>query len=55
MSEREVAQFEGEPFCKDAVRVRRWDDQGKVAGLETPQLSDYVPLIADMARDAGLA
>jgi len=52
MSEREVAQFEGERFCQDAVRVRRWDDQGKVAGLKTPQLRDYVPLIAGMSRGA---
>ncbi|MGC1522399.1 MAG: HD domain-containing protein [Steroidobacteraceae bacterium] len=45
MAAHEVAQFETEPFYKDAVRVRRWDDQGKVAGLKTPGLSDYRALI----------
>jgi phosphonate degradation associated HDIG domain protein len=47
----EVAQFEGEPFCKEAVRVRRWDDQAKVAGLATPSLSAYVALIESLARE----
>src|SRR6185503_18556483 len=34
----EVAEFERSPFAEDAVRLRRWDDVGKVAGLETPDL-----------------
>ena len=37
--------FEAEPFCRDAVRIRRWDDAGKVAGLATPKLEDYGALI----------
>jgi phosphonate degradation associated HDIG domain protein len=45
MSADEVAQFEGERFAQVAVRVRRWDDRGKVAGLETAALADYVPLM----------
>jgi [1-hydroxy-2-(trimethylamino)ethyl]phosphonate dioxygenase len=49
MSAHEVAQFERERFCREAVRVRRWDDQGKVAGLETPSLSDYAALIERVA------
>jgi predicted HD phosphohydrolase len=35
MAAHEVAQFETERFHKDAVRVRQWDDQGKVAGLKS--------------------
>jgi len=31
------------------VRVRQWDDQGKVAGLRTPGLSDYRALIDELA------
>jgi [1-hydroxy-2-(trimethylamino)ethyl]phosphonate dioxygenase len=50
MSAHEVRQFETERFAQDAVRVRRWDDQGKVAGLKTPPLSAYVPLIERVAR-----
>ena len=46
MSAHEVAQFEAERYFADAVRVRRWDDAGKVAGLKTPQLAEYCTVIA---------
>jgi phosphonate degradation associated HDIG domain protein len=49
MAAHEVAQFEAEPFHKDAVRVRQWDDQGKVTGLKTPVLADYRALIEALA------
>jgi [1-hydroxy-2-(trimethylamino)ethyl]phosphonate dioxygenase len=49
MAAHEIAEFENEPFYKDAVRVRQWDDQGKVAGLKTPELGDYRALIEEMA------
>jgi len=49
MSAREVAQFESERFHKQAVRVRLWDDQGKVAGLATPRLEDYFTMIEHAA------
>jgi len=49
MSAREVAEFQSEPFYKDAVRLRHWDDQGKVAGLKTPSLLDYLKLITEAA------
>jgi phosphonate degradation associated HDIG domain protein len=50
MSAAEAAQFKAQPFWQDAVRVRRWDDQGKVAGLKTAELRDYGPLIERVAR-----
>jgi phosphonate degradation associated HDIG domain protein len=49
MSANEVARFEAEPFWREALRVRRWDDQGKVAGLKTLALRDYAPLIDRLA------
>ena len=49
MSAPEVAQFEAERYFTAAVQVRRWDDQGKVAGLKTPQLAAYA-LIAGSAQ-----
>jgi len=49
MSAAELARFEGEHYFKDAVRVRRWDDQGKVAGLRTEPLEAYAPLIERLA------
>jgi phosphonate degradation associated HDIG domain protein len=51
MAAHEVAQFETERFYKEAVRVRQWDDQGKVAGLKTPQLGEYRALIEALAID----
>ncbi len=41
----EAAEFERSPFAEDAVRLRRWDDVGKVAGLETPGLEHYRPVL----------
>jgi predicted HD phosphohydrolase len=49
MSTAEIARFEQEPYYKQAVRVRCWDDQGKVAGLVTPQLESYRPLLESLA------
>jgi phosphonate degradation associated HDIG domain protein len=49
MARHEVASFEAERFCKDAVFVRRCDDRGKVAGLKTPGLADYRGLIQELA------
>ncbi len=51
MSPTEAACFRSEHFYRDAVRVRRWDDAGKVAGLATPGLHHYRGLI-DVVREA---
>lgn len=53
MAAHEVAEFETERFHQEAVRVRRWDDQGKVAGLKTRALEDYRSLIETLAVGAG--
>lgn len=37
----EVAEFERSSHAEDAVRLRRYDDIGKVAGLATPDLEHY--------------
>jgi phosphonate degradation associated HDIG domain protein len=52
MSAAEVTRFEAEPFAADAVRVRHWDDQGKVAGLLTPGWREYAALIERWAEDS---
>jgi [1-hydroxy-2-(trimethylamino)ethyl]phosphonate dioxygenase len=49
MAAHEVAEFENARFCKEAVLLRQCDDQGKVAGLKTPGLSDYLALIEKLA------
>lgn len=50
MTAQEIALFEKEPYHREAVRVRRWDDQGKVAGLQTAALQDYARMIEALAR-----
>ena len=55
MSAEEVARFESEPFHNEAVRVRQWDDQGKVPGLKTPGLQDYRGLIESLAARRPIA
>jgi|SRR5580658_8739415 phosphonate degradation associated HDIG domain protein len=45
MSREEVVSFESEPYCREAVLLRRCDDQGKVHGLKTPGFEYYRELI----------
>lgn len=45
MDAAEVAEFRTHRFYKDALRLRAWDDQGKVAGAETPPFEHYAPLL----------
>jgi [1-hydroxy-2-(trimethylamino)ethyl]phosphonate dioxygenase len=41
MGTEEVAEFEANPFWRDAVLLRRWDDRAKVSGWEVPGLEHY--------------
>jgi phosphonate degradation associated HDIG domain protein len=50
MTASQVAQFESEPYFGDAVRVRHWDDDGKVAGLKTPPLSEFLQLLPQLTN-----
>ncbi len=45
MSQAQMLAFEAEPYFRDAVSLRRWDDQAKVAGFPVPDLAFYRPLI----------
>jgi gamma-butyrobetaine dioxygenase len=49
MSSAERTAFEAEPYHRDAVLVRQWDDQGKIAGLRTADFSHYRILIERLA------
>ena len=53
MPPHEIARFEAEPFAREAVRLRHWDDQGKVTGLKTRALRAYAPLIERLALHGG--
>ena len=45
MSAAEVAEFRKNPFHDEAVRVRIWDEGGKVPGMKTRAFRDYAPLL----------
>ena len=49
MTSAEIASFEAEPYWREAIRVRQWDDEGKIAGLRTPEFSSYATLIDRLA------
>jgi predicted HD phosphohydrolase len=50
MTATEVTAFEAEPFFREALRVREWDDRGKIPGLKTPDLASYRGLIEAEGR-----
>jgi len=50
MSQDEVAAFRRNPFHAQAVRVRLWDEEGKVAGRKTPDFAHYAPLLERVVR-----
>ena len=50
MNEEELATFDSSPYVEDAVRVRRWDDLGKVPGMQTRSLDDYLELARAQLR-----
>lgn len=39
--EEQAAAFIDRPYAEDAVRLRRWDDRAKTAGLPTPDYAHY--------------
>jgi phosphonate degradation associated HDIG domain protein len=41
MSRDESVRFAAEPYAADAVKLRRWDDEGKVVGAKTPDLAHF--------------
>ncbi|MEE2768653.1 MAG: TauD/TfdA family dioxygenase [Actinomycetota bacterium] len=47
MDANEAQAFESEPFAKQALAVRVWDDSAKVAGLKVPSIEDYRHLLDD--------
>jgi [1-hydroxy-2-(trimethylamino)ethyl]phosphonate dioxygenase len=50
MSAQERARFAAERFAEDAVRLRRWDDEGKVVGMATPALDHFERYLAETLR-----
>jgi gamma-butyrobetaine dioxygenase len=53
MSTEDIAAFESERYWREAVNVRRWDDQGKMVALKTPPFEHYRTLIERLAHAPG--
>ena len=50
MSDAERATFERSPYCADAVRLRRWDDTGKVPGAAAKSLDHWLEKVKEQIR-----
>ena len=50
MTAAEVTAFEALPFSRDAVAVRRWDDEAKDPAVTAPSFAHFAPLLAALAR-----
>jgi gamma-butyrobetaine dioxygenase len=49
-ADRVIGAFEADPYARDAVAVRRWDDAAKDPSTEVRLLAAFVPIIARVAR-----
>ena len=50
MSAAEAAAFAANPHLAEAVRLRQWDDLGKVEGLHVPGFDHYRPLLESLVE-----
>lgn len=50
MNEREVAVFATRAFAVDAIRVRLWDEVGRVAGATKPSLDHFLAIASRCVR-----
>lgn len=56
MSSQQAATFAGETYFEDALRLRRWDEEGKIVGYQGPDLVHFNNYIKDSYirnRDGG--
>jgi len=45
-----IRSFEQNNFYRDAIALRRWDDEAKIVGLTAPPLGHYRTMIARLTR-----
>jgi gamma-butyrobetaine dioxygenase len=50
MTAAEAAAFEALPHARDAVAVRRWDDQAKDPAVTPPRFAHFAPLLQALTR-----
>lgn len=48
MDATEIAAFEAVPDHQNAVAIRRWDEYGKVPGLDVPPFDTYRPMLRNL-------
>jgi phosphonate degradation associated HDIG domain protein len=48
----EVVSFQEHPYHREAVRLRRWDDEAKVPGWAVPGLTEYVTLLRNLSNSS---
>jgi [1-hydroxy-2-(trimethylamino)ethyl]phosphonate dioxygenase len=52
MSPAEVSEFLSNPFSRDAIKLRRWDDAAKIAGLKTPTPETFASAIEHALKES---
>jgi len=50
MSEGEGTAFLALPFAKEAIELRHWDDEAKIADLKVPEIGSYLPQLKTLWR-----
>lgn len=53
MSEGELAEWRANPFSEAATQLRRFDEEAKVKGLETPPVAHFLAYVAACEKPAG--
>lgn len=51
MSPEQAKTFEAEPFFADALRLRRWDEEGKIENYQGPSPVHFETIVARCLRD----
>ena len=46
MTPDEAARFEQHPYFNEILQMRRWDEQAKMPGLPTPEVTHYLSLVS---------
>jgi phosphonate degradation associated HDIG domain protein len=55
MTPEQAAAFEALPFARDAVAVRRWDDEAKDPAVTPPAFAHFEPLLGGLVRSQASA
>ena len=54
LDDEQTRAFEAEPFRREALQLRCWDDRAKIPGLNVPPLRHYLPRVAAELQGAGI-